>query len=116
VDDAIARGFLPSFSLDKPCTLDLRSMHPVLAEAYASRVIVSLRSRAEAASKARTGAGATSPPSRLMTLHDVTLLVPPFELTDAEPWTREGPPPVGMPTGLLRLGLLKPQAKTEITG
>jgi hypothetical protein len=92
VDDAIARGFLPSFSLDKPCTLDLRSMHPVLAEAYASRVIVSLRSRAEAASKARTGAGTGSQTTRQMILHDVTLLVPPFQLTDAEPWTREAPP------------------------
>jgi len=87
VEDAIARGFLPSFTVEQPCTLDLRMMPPTLAEVYTIAVTAALERRAQRLRAAATAEAATATGSvakqhtgdKSIFFHRVTLLVPPFD-------------------------------------
>ncbi|KAJ9523183.1 hypothetical protein QJQ45_024072, partial [Haematococcus lacustris] len=46
LEDAMARGFLPSFTLEQDCSVDLRNMPPVLAEVYTLTILTALEKRA----------------------------------------------------------------------
>ncbi|GLI62167.1 hypothetical protein VaNZ11_004747 [Volvox africanus] len=76
LDEAIAKGLVPTYDPEAPMVVDMRNMPPVVAEVYVLHVLLTLERRAR---RRQQAAEATEAPGVGSYHHSITLLVPPFD-------------------------------------
>ncbi|EFJ49645.1 hypothetical protein VOLCADRAFT_104228 [Volvox carteri f. nagariensis] len=77
LDEAIAKGLVPSYDPEAPMVVDMRNMPPVVAEVYVLHVLLTLERRARR--RQQQAADSAEAPGAGSYHHSITLLVPPFD-------------------------------------